>query len=276
MAEKSRRPQDTPFKQQRLYAWQPVLSPNVSIGFFFLIGIVFIPLGAVMHYKSTEVIEYKFQYDGPGTDSQFDSCRVYEKNSGSTCTITFNIEEKMQAPIYVYYQLSDFYQNHRQYVKSRNTDQLRGTVYTSKSALSDCSPLETNGSLILSPCGLIANSLFNDVIRLKTSNYTLMEDNIAWDSDIEKKYQQPNGFEYKKVPDNLTDCTEYVSSPCSIYCDTGFPYGYETEVGSCYAYHYPYDDQIQVNSQNNNISNIPLSIFSFGFFNSIFMSLMLW
>jgi hypothetical protein len=64
--------------------------------------------------------------------------------------------------VYVYYQLENFYQNHRRYVKSRSSDQLQGTSGISNNDLkSDCDPLYQNGSLTLSPCGLIANSLFN-------------------------------------------------------------------------------------------------------------------
>jgi hypothetical protein len=36
------------------------------------------------------------------------------------------IEEEIKSPIYVYYQLDNFYQNHRRYVKSRDNEQLDG------------------------------------------------------------------------------------------------------------------------------------------------------
>ena len=32
----------------------------------------------------------------------------------------------MKAPVYVYYELDNFYQNHRRYVKSRSDSQLEG------------------------------------------------------------------------------------------------------------------------------------------------------
>lgn len=41
----SRRPEDTPFKQQRMPAWQPILTPKVVIVLFSIIGIMFIPIG---------------------------------------------------------------------------------------------------------------------------------------------------------------------------------------------------------------------------------------
>ena len=46
----------------------------------------------------------------------------------------------MQGPVYVYYQLDNFYQNHRRYVKSRDNDQLNG-IYKSVVDISDCDPI---------------------------------------------------------------------------------------------------------------------------------------
>lgn len=44
------------------------------------------------------------------------------------CQLTFTIDQDMEAPVYVYYGLGKFYQNHRSYVKSRSFDQLKGQV----------------------------------------------------------------------------------------------------------------------------------------------------
>lgn len=44
------------------------------------------------------------------------------------CQVTFDVEEDMKSPVYVYYELRKFYQNHRTYVKSRSHDQLGGGV----------------------------------------------------------------------------------------------------------------------------------------------------
>ena len=50
------------------------------------------------------------------------------------------IEEDLEPPIYVYYELHNFYQNHRRYVKSRSDEQLEGK-FLPASELSDCDPL---------------------------------------------------------------------------------------------------------------------------------------
>lgn len=72
----------------------------------------------------------------------------------------------MKAPVYLYYELANFYQNHRRYVKSRSDKQLAGTFYTESSQLSDCDPLRTLNGKLLNPCGLIANSVFNGACHL--------------------------------------------------------------------------------------------------------------
>ena len=46
---------DTNFKQQRLKAWQPILTASTALPLFFIIGIVFIPIGAVLLVASDKV-----------------------------------------------------------------------------------------------------------------------------------------------------------------------------------------------------------------------------
>jgi len=74
----------------------------------------------------------------------------------------------MAKPIYVFYELTNFMQNHAQYVLSYDALQLLGD-YKRPSGQIDrhCGPM-TNVKLgidgqtkKLNPCGLIANSLFN-------------------------------------------------------------------------------------------------------------------
>ena len=42
--------------------------------------------------------------------------------------IDFKFPEDMSGPIYVYYELTNFYQNNRRYLKSTSTKQLLGAV----------------------------------------------------------------------------------------------------------------------------------------------------
>jgi hypothetical protein len=85
----------------------------------------------------------------------------------------------MEAPIFVYYQLSNFYQNHRDYAKSLSYSQLRNTFDSKNLSRCDGALLieeifdydpqryfnkfnqNFNPKSIASPCGLVAKSYFN-------------------------------------------------------------------------------------------------------------------
>ena len=47
----------------------------------------------------------------------------YTLHSGN---VQFTPQANMDGTVYLYYKLTDFYQNHRRYVKSRSDQQLRG------------------------------------------------------------------------------------------------------------------------------------------------------
>jgi hypothetical protein len=66
--------------------------------------------------------------------------------TASRCTVQLTIDETIPGPVYIYYQLDNFYQNHRRYVKSRDYDQLKGT-YKEASSLSACDPVIYVGNL---------------------------------------------------------------------------------------------------------------------------------
>ncbi|KAJ9454159.1 ALA-interacting subunit 3 [Diplonema papillatum] len=253
--QQTRKPADTPFKQQRLWAWQPILSPRWVIPCFCFIAAVFIPIGAAVVVASDNVQEIEVRYD-----TDFDKCpwrkggrecleqcatdpclgteecgmignlgkecpREFNNSWGQTaqtlralsgcdpkCTkgITITIEETMEPPIFLYYKLTNFYQNHRRYAKSRSDKQLAGD--STNGEVSDCPPVKnpgtltnegwcqetlstacadamistcetmtgdvctksTNrfpvGDLTYSPCGLVAWSTFNDSFTLVDSN----------------------------------------------------------------------------------------------------------
>jgi hypothetical protein len=132
------------------------------------------------------------------------------------CQIQVNIDRDVDEPVFIYYQLENFYQNHRRYVKSRSNKQLLGEVPELpinqdeiEDVLSDCAPIYTNkdaertvaadGVTVLDPnaaahpCGLVAKSFFNDTYTLYTDSPTpqlveLDESDIAWKSDVDNKF----------------------------------------------------------------------------------------
>lgn len=53
---------DTAFKQQRLKAWQPILTPKAVLPTLFLIGLIFAPIGALIVWGSGQVTAITLDY----------------------------------------------------------------------------------------------------------------------------------------------------------------------------------------------------------------------
>lgn len=121
-------PKDSPFYQQKLKAWQPILTPKWVIITFLLIGLPFVGIGFWLKSVSDNVVEYRYQYDGAGTDAKYSSCQMSNKTQYTVCNIIVDVAKEMKGPVFVYYELTNFYQNHRRYVKSKSEDQIQGKV----------------------------------------------------------------------------------------------------------------------------------------------------
>jgi hypothetical protein len=186
------------FKQQKLPAWRPVPTITSTTLTFLLFGVAFIVIGIVVIIYSNEIEEISEPYHN------VDGCDL-----NKVCEIEFTLKKTMYAPIMVYYQLNNFYQNHRRYVKSKSIDQLKGSILKEADLKSECEPIVTMKDLgrlttidgtvlketdVANPCGLIAKSFFNDGYQVDSKNGTnvkINEEGIAWDADKEMKYGRP-------------------------------------------------------------------------------------
>lgn len=205
------------FKQQKLPAWRPVPSILTTITIFSVFGVVFIIIGAIVLSFSNKIVEIVVPYSSSTTN-----CKSEDKY----CLVDFDINSEMESPVMFYYQLTNFYQNHRRYVKSKSNDQLLGKDLTLDQVKSDCDPIITNADVgrfvsikntplnkndVANPCGLIAKSFFNDTFILKSNNSTankieINETGIAWEADLQLKYQKPEDEKvYEKMWINNTD-----------------------------------------------------------------------
>lgn len=147
------------------------------------------------------------------------------------CTINFTIPNEMTPPVLFYYRLTNFYQNHRRYAKSFNTDQLLGkAVSASTIDGSDCTPLKTvtvdGVKKPYYPCGLAANSQFNDTFsspvlldvpgggNVQNETYVMQNTtDISWSTD--RKLYGPTSYSWSDIvpppnwieryPKNYTD-----------------------------------------------------------------------
>ena len=146
-----------------------------------------------------------------------------EKDDVTVCTLLFEIPDDLGPSVFLYYRLSNFYQNHRRYVKSLNLDQLKGKAVSNGTIKGgECDPLRVadNGKAYF-PCGLIANSKFNDTFASpvhvggsgENTTYYMTNKGISWGSDhnlykpTEYKWYEvmppPNWHE--KYPNNYTE-----------------------------------------------------------------------
>ncbi|CAN3355355.1 phospholipid-transporting ATPase accessory subunit Lem3p [Diutina catenulata] len=251
---KSHRPPNNAFTQQRLRALNPVMTARTVIPVLVLIAIVFVPLGAAMWYASHVVQDLQIDY----TQCQYLASRDHWseipgnytfnfKNNASfappqwkldidpewedddkekyVCRIQFEVPVDMEPPVLFFYRLVRFHANHRRYVKSFSEDQIKGDApglnLIRDQVGQNCQPLvENDDGKFYYPCGLIANSLFNDTFsnNLKgvngtTKDYEMTNKGIAWSSDKNRfkkttyKASQiappPNWV--KKYPDGYTD-----------------------------------------------------------------------
>ncbi|KAF2810746.1 Lem3/Cdc50 [Mytilinidion resinicola] len=265
---KSRRPANTAFRQQRLKAWQPILTPKTVLPLFFIVGILFAPIGGLLIWASSQVQELAIDYtdcftkspetlanrDPNKTDTTavMPASRVtsHFKTAGgqppkwghatekynyssqvsldtNVCVLQFDIPNDIHPPILFYYRLTNFYQNHRRYVKSIDTDQLKGDAKSASAINSgDCDPLQLDPETKLPyyPCGLIANSLFNDTFDNFTAQtqdehgkfpiYNLTQKGIAWSSEADlygktkytaKEVAVPPNWRLRYPKDGYTD-----------------------------------------------------------------------
>jgi hypothetical protein len=236
--EKSKRPPNNAFTQQRLKAYNPVFTAKTVIPLLISIAIVFVPLGAAMWYASHRVQDIMIDYTqcqvlaSHDYWSEIPSNYTFNFNSNSSewsnpqwkldtdesqpfederlvCRIQFAVPTRLKPPIYFFYRLKRFHANHRRYVKSFSEDQLNGkraSLDVIKNTVGqNCEPLSANDDGVkYYPCGLIANSLFNDTfdttlmgVNGTTSNYNLTEQGIAWSTD-KNRFKKTN-YNYTEV-----------------------------------------------------------------------------
>jgi len=210
----SKKPNESDFSQQKLPAWQPILTAGTVLPAFFVIGIAFVAIGVGLLHFSNEVLEYNVDYTQCKSQNENDIGEKCWKviNESTTphptceCIVNIEIDQKMAQPVYMYYGLTNFYQNHRRYVKSRDESQLLGDV--EKEPNSDCTPFAKLNNKTIVPCGAIANSLFNDTIQLLKDDgesvINMTGKGIAWESDKKYKFRNP------EVPTNYNSLAEYL------------------------------------------------------------------
>jgi len=249
LSEQTRRPADTALLQQRVKAWYPYLDPWWVIIGFAVLGAIFVPVGYYITAESDSVFEEKIQYDA--YDMSGGDCRINTTaNAGKRCELEIRLTRDLEPPILIHYEIENFHQNHRAYQQSRDDYQLYGKTEQTPIMAKKCDPLNKIGRISLNPCGFIANTLFNDDIKLESvksyngqvvEGITMNEEGIAWKSDMDYVFNQPDGFKKEICPADTTPQSCCNSTDDYWSCDEAVEY----KDGNLYRYHYPKDNETQ-------------------------------
>ncbi|XP_076978559.1 cell cycle control protein 50B [Tamandua tetradactyla] len=197
-------PDNTAFTQQRLPAWQPLLSAGIALPLFFCAGLACIGLGLGLYYTSHGLKELEHDYTGGPGSGNCSACAEAAQGRAPpprcSCAWHFALPERFRGPVFLYYALAHFYQNNRRYGVSRDDAQLSGLPSALRHPANECSPYQRSAAgLPVAPCGAIANSLFNDSFSLWHQRrpggpyveVPLDRTGIAWWSDYHVKFRNP-------------------------------------------------------------------------------------
>lgn len=183
------------FTQQRLSAWQPLFSVPMVVSGFMATGALFIAIGIALLAISDGVVEYEHDYTDAVT------------GAGGVGHFDITVDREMEPPIWIYYQLDGFHQNHRKYVKSRDDAQFsksESPQFAESELRASCEPwVAASDGRLHYPCGLVARSVFNDTFVVlrnddppsETWSRLAIDSSakaIAWPSDTEGRFRNVN------------------------------------------------------------------------------------
>lgn len=178
------------FKRQRMNAWQPIPTPSFMVPLYLSCGVLFWLAGFAMLISKALAQEYRHDY----TDSPLN-----DDNVGSE-VISLSVD--MEPPVWVYYELDGFFQNHRRYHKSYSGKQLKlADAYEREEEIeADITKCcEQQGAAAdgrsIYPCGLVPANVFNDTFVLleqepgTAANWNRVDiiddaSAIAWPADL--------------------------------------------------------------------------------------------
>lgn len=179
-------------------------------GCLFIVSLI---LGAVLLGYSYKVVEYRKRYD--------DDCK---DQLGQDCIVNLDFPDKLEHPVFIYYEIHNYFQNHRKYVKSYCKNQLADEDFD-KAICQFCAPYAERNDYpddnqtkellkkldaseykpkdLVHPCGLIAYSLFKDVFTLKKGDAAVQinDNDISWFTDDESKFKNTDNYKRKQYRD---------------------------------------------------------------------------
>lgn len=194
-ARTAHKPVFTRFSQQQLSGARPALSPVHTAKIALALAIPFLGIGGAIwnSVKGLDAIVERYD-DAVACRSGFfptaseQTSKISETGAGTTCAVSVTAKETLTAPVYVYYELGNYFQNHRAYVRDLDYFELSGD--TNKGLCTTHKTTSTGAAIV--PCGVQAWSYFNDTFSVKLDGVTtaINDADIAWDAD--RKYRFGN------------------------------------------------------------------------------------
>lgn len=199
-------------KQQDLKSYTCTFSPRCVISLYFTIAIIFLPLGAAIVTGTARLRDLRVRYDG--------DCTI-----GDVCVVSFTSRYTIAPDSYLYYTLSNYHQNAREYVKSRSDVMDQGQLPKVEFDVENCDKWlcrdepesgtkclkdedgKLNTDAFIYPCGLTARSLFNDTFeickvepqqKVCDNKLKIREKGIAWGTDVKYKYRPGDAQEFMR------------------------------------------------------------------------------
>ncbi|EAY12656.1 hypothetical protein TVAG_074840 [Trichomonas vaginalis G3] len=157
---------DNDFLQQRWPGCKPFLTPCKGALIFLFFGIVSFAIGIPYFIVSKDMKEFIYDY----TDLDF-----------GTITANFTVDKNLTGNVWMYYQITHFFQNNFIYSSSKSLDQLNGLSYE-KASTKLCDSVryaDENETKIFLPCGAVPHSVFNDSFTFGSGFPSLDRDSIT-------------------------------------------------------------------------------------------------
>jgi len=203
-------------KQPRLWSGD-TYRPIVFSAIFLIGGIISMILWSCL--DSLTVVELEsVEYD------KLSGCEITGLNFSDpdlypgTCTFQLTVTEDMEPPIYFYYKLNNFWQNHREYRAAFSIEQLIGT---SANSTSNCLDIKSYNGLNIYPCGNIAYSFFADrfVLTEQETGYEFCSTCDVPDADLNETWDDV-WADWSSEPDWSNDGIAWESDKDDIFKGT--------------------------------------------------------
>lgn len=175
-------------------------------------SIILIGIGGALVTHNNNIVEQTILYDEKCTAAG----QQINANERQCDTFNITVDQKLSKPVYVYYHLTQVWQNHFLYIRALSSEQIFGEDVTETTACEGSTfgvELYKNNQSTIFPCGLQAWSQFNDNITVNAYSAEgsekckdcLSYENIALDIDKNRltslNFSDPANSEFTNVVD---------------------------------------------------------------------------